>query len=75
MKAQDITVGGTYAVAWSIRKDRPTKWIRVTIIGEAPNDTWVSNSGRFFVKFDDGTVRDICTRDIRKIWDDREMSA
>ena len=69
MKPQDVVVGETYAVAYSIRKDRPTEWICCTVVGTgAPRDRAVSRQTYFPVLLSDGTLSTVGTRDIRKTW-------
>ena len=76
MKPQDIIIGEDYAVAYSIRKDRPTKWIRCTVVGPgAVLETYVSRDKHFPVVLSDGTPHIVGTRDIRKTWADHEAAA
>ena len=73
MKPQDIVIGQDYAVAYSIRKNRPTEWIRCTVVGAgAPGENAVSRCKRFPVILNDGTPHIVNTRDIRKTWADHE---
>jgi hypothetical protein len=76
MKAQDIKVGETYAVAFSVRKNRPTKWYRVVVTGEGRQlEGYSCRDAHFPVIVEDGTKWDIGCRDFRKTWTEHEMSS